>query len=106
MNDKHRLDDLRSIELHRACVNTLRENPPLLDSVINRLQLQANEDDDSGRWFASRWLYLLIQCKDLDDLERLVTEDSERMCQLRQCSPFAGLITQERRLDTFLKFEK
>lgn len=99
--DERRLNELRSIEYHRASVLQLQERPLKLKMVFDRLEKDLTSDMYSKRVFAQRWLEALENCEGFDDLEALLTEDSERMQELRSSSPFIGIISQRTRLEIF-----
>ncbi len=91
---EHELIDRRSIALHRAIADKLRANPALLTIA----------HDNIARWmpaaggtrpYYEAWLKLLAL--PLDELLRLLTEDSERMRALRQTTPFAGVLSPQER---------
>jgi hypothetical protein len=67
----------------------LREDPTLLQSSRARVAAWL-ESGSVARWYAERWRELLDE--PLERILALLGESSERMHDLRQTSPFAGLI--------------
>jgi hypothetical protein len=86
--------DRRSLALHRAIAAKLRARPELL----------AIAHDNLDRWSRARsatqaywdeWRSLLN--RPFDDLLAAIQEDSPRMTELRQSSPFAGILDPKER---------
>ena len=79
----------RSRALHAAVAERLRANPELV--AIARTRVQTWLDDGSvARPYAEAWRVLLA--RSLGDTTRALCEESDRMHDLRQVSPFAGVL--------------
>jgi hypothetical protein len=87
--------------MHRAIVARLREQP----------ELPAVAHDNLSRWTAERgrsqpyleeWRRILAM--PFEEMLALVVEDSERMTALRQCTPFAGVLSPRERWDIYDAF--
>ncbi len=92
--DPHRLAELRSIALHRAIGEELRRRPDLIEAARHRLA-SSREPGKGPALYREAWLALLSE-----PLERVVaflSEDSERARELRQATPFAGVIPPSER---------
>ena len=90
--DSHARLDARSLAMHRLIAARLAEDPSLL----------AVAEDNLRRWntthataYLDRWR-ALIQLP-LPGLVAAIVEDSEDMTAMRQCSPFAGTLTEPER---------
>lgn len=92
--DLHRLAELRSIALHGAVAERPRQGP----EVVARAKRRVADWLATGQVaepYARRWAALL----DLP-VERLaarLVEDSEEMRELRQATPFAGVVPPRER---------
>jgi len=97
-------DQLRSLWLHQAVANHLLVDPErTLRRARRNLRLlkSAHPRGAAARWL-SEWEELLGG--PIDDLLQVLTSRSERGCELRQNSPFAGVLTKHERnrvLETF-----
>ena len=97
----HRRIDERSLALHRAIADKLREQPELLqiarDNIV-RWRVTAGRSlpylDEWQRLFESP----------LDQLLSAIESDEERMTALRQSSPFAGVLTPHERWAIYERF--
>lgn len=85
----HRLVAERSRALHVAVGERLQADPRLVEAARVRVRgwLETGAVAPS---YAQAWDSLLA--RPLDDLVRALAEDSERMHDLRQVSPFAGVL--------------
>ena len=93
MND-HQLIEERSLWLHRAVADKAREDPGLLTKARNRVESWLLDGSVHSQ-YAEAWRRLLSLEPELI-FERLV-DPGERMCALRQCSPFAGALDPRER---------
>ncbi len=93
--------DARSLELHRLIAEKVRREPALLDRVRSTLERWRDPGNPSrSDPYLAEWERVMAQ-----GLERLLAtavEESERAAALRQCSPFAGILTPAERF-AFLK---
>jgi hypothetical protein len=92
--DPHRLAELRSIALHHAVAAELRRRPELVEAARARLRAWTAEGKTHA-YYRDEWLIVLSQ--PLERLVELITEDNERGRELRQTTPFAGLIPPRER---------
>lgn len=90
----HRLAELRSIALHAAVAERLAERPDLVDRARARIATW-RRDGRLAEVYASRWAALLDL--PLDELAAKLVEDSEEMRELRQATPFAGVVPPRER---------
>ena len=79
----------RSLALHVAVAERLRNEPELVDRARNRVRGWL-EQGAVNPAYANGWAKLLDG--HLSDLLAALTEASERMHDLRQVSPFAGFL--------------
>ena len=97
----HQEIDARSLELHRLIAAKVRRDPALLDRV--RLTLQRSRDPGNpsrAEPYLSEWERLMAE--GLEQVLAAAVEESERAEALRQCSPFAGILSPTERF-AFLK---
>ena len=91
--DGHRTAELRSIALHGLVADRLDEE--LLELARSRVERWIADDGPVPAFWATRWRDLLRQ--PLPTIARLLVEDSEDMRDLRQNTPFAGVIEPRER---------
>ncbi len=95
MANGHRTAELRSIELHRLVAQKLDD--ALVRRASERVQgWLADEDAPVPSVYARQWSDLLSGPR--DHLARSLTEDTPRMRDLRQNTPFAGALSESERL--------
>ncbi len=87
--DSHTRLDARSFAMHRLIATKLAQGPSLLSIARENL----------GRWntkhaalYLDRWRDLIRQ--PLPALLATIVEESEDMTAMRQCSPYAGTLTE------------
>jgi hypothetical protein len=89
----HRTAELQALAYHRLIADRL--NTSLVDEAKRRLRRWKREERIDPRW-AEEWERLLEM--PIPRIAKAISADSQRARQLRQTSPFAGLLTpQERR---------
>ena len=92
----YRQQDLRSLAFHRAIAEKLRENPGLVSVAFDNIARWTRLGYGRSGWaLYDRWKELLNGPFEIL-LEKL-TEDSDSMQQLRQATPFAGILTNSER---------
>jgi len=91
----HRLAEARSLAYHRAIAERLRREPALIESVAARLRREAAGDDPHRRYWAEAWLEVLE--RPLEACISFLTDPGERATELRQSTPFAGLLPPKER---------
>lgn len=94
MTDPHRIQELRSIEMHRLVAEALDD--AVLARTRERLEAWLAAGGPMHPEYARRWLELLD--RPTEELAELLVEDSEEMRAMRQSSPFAGVLSDEARL--------
>lgn len=90
----HARIDARSLALHQAVAAKLRANPALLDIARDNLSRWMAKGGPSLP-YSQRWVQLLDL--PLDDLLARIVEESEDMNAMRQCGPFAGILSPPER---------
>ena len=76
--------------MHRAIVEKLRVHPELLAVAHHNLRRWSEQNGNSQPYF-DEWKRILGRPP--NEVLDLVVEDSERMRAMRQCTPFAGMLT-------------
>jgi hypothetical protein len=99
----HQEIDARSLELHRLYAQRIRENPQLFSVVQDNIAFLLKRVAPGGRGYILEWQKAAEE--GLEPCLRLAVADTERSTALRQSSPFAGVISQEERLN-FLRHWK
>ena len=98
----HRRIDLRSLALHRAIAEKLRANPALLDIARENLDRWSRASGRSQPYWDA-WREILN--RSLEEVLELLVEDSETMTDLRQATPFAGVLEPAERWAIYERFE-
>lgn len=89
----HRTAELRSIAMHRLIAERL--DPALLGRARTRIGGWLAEDGPVDRRWALQWEELLNL--PIGELREKLVEDSEGMRDLRQSTPFAGVLREDER---------
>jgi len=90
----HRRAEILSIELHRAIADRLDESV-IVDARENLEKWEAK--GTLAPLYAQRWVELLAQPQ--AELAKLLSADTQKMRDLRQNSPFAGVLPEDQRLE-------
>jgi hypothetical protein len=90
--DPHRVAELRSLAYHRALARRLRR--AMANDALH-LVWQWRETGKIDPLYAAQWEELLR--RPLSDIKRVISEDSQSSHDLRQNSPFAGLLSEAER---------
>jgi hypothetical protein len=88
----HRRADLRSLAYHRALARRLRR--PMADDALKLLWKWRDQGTIDGR-YADEWEQLLR--RPVSEIRRVIGEDTQRARDLRQNSPFAGMLSEPER---------
>ena len=97
-SDHIRIEE-RSIALHRAVAERIRENPGLMKEAVKNLQRCRQQFFPEGRNPAGALLEWqdLLENRSLEEVLEFMVSESERARRLRQSSPFAGILTPRER---------
>jgi hypothetical protein len=87
--DAHRIGEERSLALHRLIAERIRSEPGLVNEALERIE-RWRESGTLCDWYARRWRELLAG--DRDELLRTLVDPGEASRELRQTTPFAGVI--------------
>jgi hypothetical protein len=98
----HQRIDRRSVALHRAIAEKLRTDPTLLKIAGDNLDRWSTPGSRSQRYWDA-WRDNLN--RPLSDILDLIVEESERMTELRQSTPFAGVLEPAERWAIYERFE-
>ena len=91
----HKDIDDRSLAMHQVIAKKLRRRPLLLSKAKATLAHWRRNADESTRTYDEEWARALDG--GLDATLRLALGRSQRAVALRQCSPFAGILTPKER---------
>ncbi|MCY0880165.1 MAG: hypothetical protein OWU84_14655 [Firmicutes bacterium] len=106
MNEEHSghlRNNRRSLWLHQAIAEKLRETP---DVVLAKAKEEIGwlRQDPHTRWYAEQWEALCTL--PVTELAVKISEDSEEMAVLRQCTPFVGVLSPAERWAIYRAFRK
>lgn len=99
----HARIDQRSIALHRAVADKLSADPGLLRIATANLD-RWYPTSGAAAPYLDTWRKLLDL--PLEELLRLMVDQSEQMTALRQSSPFAGVLTPPERWAIYARFAR
>lgn len=85
----HRVAEARSLALHHEVARRIRERPELLGEVRARVESWLR-DGSVALPHAQSWWEILSH--DLERILEAILDPSERGRDLRQCTPFAGIL--------------
>ena len=95
--------DQRSLALHHAIAEKLRAQPSLLAIARENLERWSASAGRSAPYL-DQWKRILD--RPLEDILRLIEQEGEPITALRQCSPFAGVLTPKERWAVYARFER
>lgn len=99
----HKTIDKRSLELHRMVVRKMKKNP---DRVIHAAL------ENISRWqkipdipenLLLKWKNILMN-KKCREIKKLLLSRSDESQQLRQSTPFCGILSEKERMKIFRKY--
>jgi len=99
-SDHKRLEE-RSIALHREIAKRVRANPELIVMVRKNLEQWIEKSGEIPVW--NEWNKILG--KSMDEIIGLMVSPGEKARQLRQSSPFCGILTPKERWKIYESFE-
>lgn len=99
----HERNDVRSIRLHQAVAERLRQDPARVIAKARQNLARMREDPHSAYYVLEwdRWL-----SGPLEDLATMMTADTEYARSLRQATPFAGVLTPNERWAVYRAFRE
>ena len=97
----HQRIDRRSLALHRAIAEKLRDNPALLAIARENIERWTRAGSRSQPYWDA-WREILN--RPLPEILDLLGEESERMTALRQATPFAGVLEPAERWAIYERF--
>lgn len=97
----HQRIDRRSLALHRAIADKLREDPSLIAIALENIERWTRLGSRSQPYWDA-WREILRQ--PLPEILDLIVAESERMTALRQATPFAGVLTPRERWAIYERF--
>jgi len=93
----HRLAELRSLAYHKAIAVRLAADPAVIESARARVQYWLEQGGPVHPAYAERWRSILELPP--ESVADVITRDDEAARDLRQCTPFLGVLTQRERDD-------
>jgi transcriptional regulator with XRE-family HTH domain len=97
-------EDLRSLAFHRAIADLLRKNPELIVKRTRKnLGKLASMHPDAGTLF-DKWREWLSF--PLETLIEKILDSQQEACEMRQVSPFSGLLNAQQRTQVLRDFRK
>ena len=98
----HQRIDRRSLALHRAIAEKLREQPALMEIARENLERWSLSGGRSQPYWDA-WRELLG--RPLPEVLDLLVDPGERMTAMRQATPFAGVLEPAERWAIYERFE-
>lgn len=92
--DLRKVNETRSVALHRLVGERLGSDPALIEAARKRVVGWLG-DGSIHRVYGEAWLHLLSG--PLDRLQAALIDPSDHARALRQCSPFAGVVDAKAR---------
>jgi hypothetical protein len=89
---------LRSLYMHRSVARRIVDDPTLISKVLSRLEKLAIANPH-GRRYHDQWREFLAG--PVENLLRIMTEDSLEARDLRKESPLSCLVTSEERIAAY-----
>jgi hypothetical protein len=102
----HQLIDQRSFEMHQVIAAILRRSPERLDQVsawIDRM-MRKHEISDQTKDALREWQQV-ISFGGLNQVLKILDDTGEDAIRMRQSTPFAVLMPQDKRLEILQKYE-
>ena len=97
----HQRIDRRSLALHRAIAEKLRDNPALLAIALDNIERWSRAGGHSQPYWDA-WREILS--RPLPEILDSLVDESERMTALRQATPFAGVLEPAERWAIYQRF--
>lgn len=91
----HRTAELRSIALHELVARRMRADAAVLAAARARVDGWLSDGGPVDPRYAERWRALLA--RSVDEVTAALVADTEAMRDLRQCTPFAGVVPERER---------
>jgi hypothetical protein len=91
--DPHRIAEARSLAYHRVVAERLASEPAILQHARGRVGRWLDADPNSH--FARAWDDVLKRPE--REIAAFLTDPGERACELRQSTPFAGVLDPRER---------
>ena len=96
----HQEIDARSLAMHRVVADKLQRDPGLLDQAMRTLERWRATASPGVQPYLEEWERILG--RGLGVTVEVLLDGSERATALRQCSPFAGVLSSRERF-SFLR---
>lgn len=90
----HRLAEARSLAYHAAIAARLRRDPAMLDTARARVRAWLDLVPAPGH-YAREWATILDATP--ESIAEFLVDDGERARELRQSTPFAGMLSPQER---------
>ena len=89
--------DLKSLALHALVVQKIERDPVLFERVKATIARWRSDTNCAKKPYLGPW-HKLVEAG-MSEALKMAVEDSERGQVMRSASPFAGILTEEERLD-------
>ena len=103
----HQMLNARSIEMHRLIADKIRHDPQLLDKArrtVSRWRDTQTFSKKSLEFYVVEWETILSW--PVEDILSFLTDPSEKAVQLRQDTPFAGVLSSQERWQFLKQWKK
>ena len=102
----HQVIDERSYEMHQVIAEVLRRSPgkiALVSAWIGRM-MRNPDYSDQNKEALKEWVEV-IEANGVEGVLRVLDDRGEKATEMRQNTPFAVLMPQEKRLEILEKYE-
>lgn len=103
ISSSHQLLDRRSLEMHRLIAAKIRAEPELFDIASRNIERWSNTSARSQAYL-NEWSRILS--RGMAAALAFATEDSEHATELRQSTPFAGVLSAQERWEFLKKWKE
>lgn len=102
----HRRNEELSLRYHQAIAEELRADPDRVLAIARNTlaRWMDNHRGTGAMWYLEQWDALLRESQ--ETLLELMASPSQEARDMRQCSPFAGVLSNRRRLGILSEFSR
>jgi transcriptional regulator with XRE-family HTH domain len=93
----------RTLEMHRAIATKLKTNPENVRAIARRNLLVLRDSDHGGHSAAYLDTWERLLDGPVDALVHVMVSTDQAARNLRQASPFSGVLTNDKRIDSLLR---
>jgi hypothetical protein len=99
----HKIIDKRSLELNKLIIRKMKKNPDRGIRIALGNIARCQKIPDFPINLFNRWRSILLR-KNIDEIKNVLLSESDEGQQMRQATPFCGILTQRERMKIFRKY--